>query len=62
MGSPKIEVRLENGSKVMVLLNTDVKINLISRKLMEDSNLAMRWGLKLELVSYTGYSRPFWPL
>ena len=29
---------------------------------MEDINLAMKQGLKLELVSYTGHSRPFFSL
>lgn len=27
------------------------------KKVKEDSNLAMRWGLKLELVSHTDHSR-----
>ena len=29
---------------------------------MEDTNLAMKQGLKLELVLYTGHSRPFYSL
>lgn len=40
--SPKAKVRLENGSKVMALLDTGVVINVMTRKLMEDINLAMR--------------------
>ncbi len=53
IGSPKAN------SNVTALLDTGVEINVITRKLMEDANLAMRRGLKLELVSYTGHSCPF---
>ena len=59
MGSPKAKIRLENSSKVTALLDTGAKINIMTRKLMEEVNLIMRKGLKLELVSHTGHSRPF---
>ena len=59
MGSPKIKVRLEDGSKVTALLDTGVEINVMTREVMEDAGLAMRKGPKLELVSHTGHSRPF---
>ena len=57
--SSKIKVCLEDGSKVTALLDTGAEINVMTKKLMEDSNLAMRRGSKLELVSHTGHSRPF---
>ena len=59
MGSPKAKVRLEDGSKVTALLDTGAEINVMTREVMEDANLAMRRGPKLELVSHTGHSRPF---
>ena len=59
MGSPKAKVRLEDGSKVTALLDTGAEINVMIKELMEDANLAMRRGPKLELVSHTGHSRPF---
>ena len=59
MGSPKAKVRLEDGSKVTALLDTGAEINVMTKELMEDANLAMRRGPKLELVSHTGHSRPF---
>lgn len=59
MGLPKAKARLENGSKVTELLDTGVKIHIIIRKLIEEVNLAMKKGLKLELVSHTAHSWPF---
>ena len=59
MGSPKAIVCLKDGSKVTALLDTGAEINVMTRELMEDANLAMRQEPKLELVSHTGHSRPF---
>ncbi len=59
MGSPKAKVRLEDGSKVTALLDTGRGINVMTRELMEDANLAMRRGPKLNLVSHTGYTQPY---
>ncbi len=59
IGPPKAKVRLEDSSNVTTLLDTGAKINLKTRKLMEDANLAMRQGFKLELVSHTGHSSFF---
>ena len=59
IGSPKARVRLEDGSKVTALLDTGAEINVMTREVMEDAGLAIRRGLKLELVSHIGYSRPF---
>ena len=59
MGLQKAKVRLENSFKFTALLNTGAKINIITRKLMEEANLAMKKRLKLELVLYTSYSQPF---
>ena len=57
--SPKARVRLDDGSKVTVLLDTGVEINIMTREVIEDAGLAMWYSLKLELVSYTVHSRPF---
>lgn len=59
MGSPKAKVRLEDGSKVTALLDTSAEINVMTRELIEDANLAIRQGPKLELVLHMGHSCPF---
>lgn len=59
MGSQKAKVRLEDGSKIIALLDTSVEINFMTRKVMEDAGLAVRRGPKLKLVFHTGHSRPF---
>lgn len=56
MRSPKAKIYLEDSSKVTALLNTGAKINIMTRELMEDANLAIRQGSKLELISHIGYS------
>lgn len=56
MGSPRIKVRLEDGSKVTALLDIRAKINIKTREMIEDVGLAMRKDPKLELVSYTDHS------
>ena len=43
----------------MALLDTGAEINLMTRKVMKDANLAMKQGPKLKLVSYTSHNRPF---
>ena len=62
MGSPKAKIRLKDGSKITAFLNTGVEINVMTRKVIEDTGLAMRRGPKLELVSYTSHSRSFFGL
>lgn len=59
MNSLKAKVRLEDGSKVIVLLDTSAEINIITQEVMKNAGLAIQQGLKLELVSHTDYSRPF---
>lgn len=59
IGSPKAKVQLEDGSKFMVLLDTSVKMNVITRVLMEEANLDKKKKRKLELVSYTGLNWSF---
>ena len=59
MGSPKAKVRLEDGSKVTVLLDTGADINVMTQEVIEDAGLAMQRGPKLELVSHSGHSRLF---
>lgn len=56
MGTPKAKVRLEDGFKIIALLDTGVEINVITKKVMKDARLTMKQGPKLELVSHTGYS------
>lgn len=56
MGSPKAKVRLEDSPKVLALLDTGAEINVMTKEVMEDAGLAMRQGLRLELVSHTGHS------
>lgn len=43
----------------MILLNTYAEIYIMTRDLIEDGNLAMRQGPKLELISYMGHSQIF---
>ncbi len=50
---------MEDGSKVTARLDTGAEINVMTRELMEDANLAMRQGPKLDFVSHTGHIRPF---
>ena len=40
-------------------MDTGAEINVMTRELMEDTNLTMRRGPKLELVSHTDNSRSF---
>lgn len=42
MGSLKTKVRLENGSKVLILLDIGAEINMMIREIIEDAGLAMR--------------------
>ena len=58
MGSPKAKVRLEDGSKITTLLDTGSEITIMTREVMEDVGLTMKQRPKLELVLYTGHSRP----
>lgn len=43
----------------MVLLDTSAEINMIIQEIIQDINLAIKQGFKLELVSYTSHSRSF---
>lgn len=56
MRSSKGKVYLENNFEVTALPNTIAKINVMIRELIENTNLAIRRGLKLELISHTGRS------
>lgn len=57
--SLKAKVYLKNSSKVTVLLINNVEINVISKRLIEETNLAIRQSSKIEFVFYTGDSRFF---
>lgn len=59
IGLFKTKICLENSSKVTTLLDSSIEINVITRKLIEDINLAMREDPKLELVFYNNYSHFF---
>lgn len=50
---------MEDDSKVTALLDMGIEINVIIKELIEDINLAIRRGLKLELISYMGHNLPF---
>lgn len=55
----KAKVYLKNSSKITVFLVTNVEINVISKKLIKEANLAIRQGSKIEFVFYTSDSRLF---
>lgn len=57
MNFPKAKVCFENGSKVLVLLDTGAETNIIIKKSMQNTRLAMTQDACLELVSYTGHSQ-----
>ena len=59
ISSLKAKIRLENSFKVIVLLDIGAKINVMTRKIIEDAGLAIQHGLKLELISRTNHSRLF---
>ena len=59
MRSAKAEVCLEDSFKIIASPNIGVEINVIIKELIKDANLVIRQRPKLELVFYTGYSRPF---
>lgn len=59
MGLFKAKVCLKDGSKVIALLDTGAEINVMIRKLIKNTNLAMRQGLRLELVSYLEHNHLF---
>lgn len=56
---PKIKICLEDSFKIITLLNTDIEINVIIGKLMENANLAIKWGSKLKLVFYISQNCSF---
>ena len=59
MGSLKVKVRLVDGSRVTAALDTGVEINVMTREVIGDADLAMQQEPKFELVSHTNHSRPF---
>lgn len=52
-------MHFKNDLKVLVLLDTEAKINIMIKKVMQNTRLTMKQGFHLKLVSYTGYSQPF---
>ena len=59
MSSPKAKIRLEDGFKFTTFLDIIAEINVMTRKVIEDTGLAIWHGSKLELVSHTGHSHLF---
>lgn len=55
----KAKVCLKKSLKITAFLYNGIDINIITKKLIEKANLAMKQGSKLELVLHTGHSRPF---
>lgn len=43
----------------MALFNVSAKINMMTKKVMDDVRLAIKQGPKLELVLHTDYNRLF---
>lgn len=62
INSLKVKIRLKNSVKITTLLDTDIKINFITGKVIENAGLAILHSLKLELMSYTSYSYSFFGL
>ena len=56
MGSSKVKVCLKNSFKVTTFLDTGTEINIMTKKLIEDANLAIKQGPKLKLISHTGHN------
>lgn len=54
--SLKAKVWRENDSKILAYLNTDMKINVMTRKIMKDAVLALRYSPKIELISHTDHN------
>lgn len=59
MRLPKAKVYLKDWSKVTTLFDIGAEINVMTRKLIKDTNLAMRRRLKLELVLHISHNHPF---
>lgn len=62
IGFFKANFRLENGFKIIILVDTGAKINVITHKIIEDTGLAMQQGLKLEQTFYIGHNQLFFIL
>lgn len=62
MGFLKAKIKLENRFKITVFLDTDAKINIMIKKIIENVGLAMQYNIKLELVSYTNNIHLFFGL
>lgn len=50
---------LEDSSKVIILLDSSIKINIITKELIGDINQTIRQRFKLELVSYISHNGYF---
>ena len=50
---------MKDSSKIIALLDIGAEINVITRKLMEEVNLAMKKESKVELILYTGHNWRF---
>lgn len=59
MGSQRAKACLKDDFKVIIVLDIGVEINVMIEKAIEDTNLAMRQKLKLDLISYTSQSWSF---
>lgn len=44
----KAKIRLEDGSKIMALFNTSIEINVIIKKVIENTELVIKQRLKLK--------------
>lgn len=55
----KAKIKLEDGFKVTILLNSGIEINVMTRKVIKDASLAIQHSPKLEWISHTRHSRLF---
>lgn len=59
MGLFKAKICLKKRFKVMIILDTNAKIKILSKKLMEYSNLTIRQRSNLKMISNISYRRRF---
>lgn len=59
MRSLKAKIRQKDDLKITAFFITSAKINVMTKGVMENAELAIKEGPKLELVLHTGHNRPF---
>lgn len=59
MSSCKAKIRLEDGLKILALLDIGVEINILRKEVMKSAGLAMRQSLCLELIFHISHGQSF---